>query len=283
MLIEIVMAALMSAAVPEDNQPPAMEVTVSGEGAPVLLIPGLASGADVWAETADRLDDQYEVHIVHFAGFAGLPPVEGPFLETRLAALTNYLAAEELDGVTVIGHSLGGFMATELALTAPARVEKVVSVDSLPFAGLLFLGAPTEEAARPAAAQFAEQLLAMDDATYAAQAKMTAASYTMKESRQAQIVSSTLASDRATVAAAMQVLMTTDLRDDLPRLDAELLIIYPWAEGGPYTADQTDAFYRAQFSGAPRLSAQRIDNARHFVMYDQPEAFFKALESFLAP
>ena len=46
-------------------------------------------------------------------------------------------------------------------------------------------------------------------------------------------------------------------------------------------AGAADGSYKASFAGAPHVTFVRVDNARHFVMYDQPAAFDAALDGFL--
>ena len=43
-----------------------------------------------------------------------------------------------------------------------------------------------------------------------------------------------------------------------------------------------DGLYRGAYEGLPGVVLQRIDGSYHFVMIDQPEAFAKALDTFLA-
>ena len=44
----------------------------------------------------------------------------------------------------------------------------------------------------------------------------------------------------------------------------------------------TDGIYQASFATLPGVELKRIDDAAHFVMFDQPDAFFAELDSFLA-
>ena len=60
----------------------AFKVTVTGKGQPVILIPGYSCSGDVWKETVDHLKDRYECHVLTLAGFAGVPAIDSPILET---------------------------------------------------------------------------------------------------------------------------------------------------------------------------------------------------------
>ncbi len=65
--------ATPSQAVPAPGE--RISVQVEGAGPDVILIPGLASSREVWAGLATTLRQQYRLHLVQVAGFAGSPAV----------------------------------------------------------------------------------------------------------------------------------------------------------------------------------------------------------------
>lgn len=280
----MVAVSFLALAVPpaSGSEPAAFNVEKSGDGRPVVFIPGLSSSGEVWTQLKGDLGDGYETHVVTLAGFAGVPPVEGSFMETRLAALKDYLEVEDMKDAVVIGHSLGGAMAMMLALEAPGRVGDVVIVDSVPFLAQFFLGAANAEGAKPGAGAIKAQLLQLTDEQYAAQQRQFAMTQARDKESQAKIVASSLASDRATVAEAMYELLTTDLRADVANIAAPMLVLYPWRAGGPFSAEQTDGAYAAQYGAAKTANLKRIDDSAHFIMFDQPEATAEAIRAFLA-
>src|SRR3954452_20806767 len=72
----------LKAAGPRDARGPAPFVArVSGSGPPMILIPGLANGGNVWDGTVAHFQGRYECHVVTLAGFAGQPAIGEPFLE----------------------------------------------------------------------------------------------------------------------------------------------------------------------------------------------------------
>src|SRR6185295_6334893 len=54
----------------------AFRVQVFGNGAPMILIPGMSSSGDVWKSTVIHYQDHYQCHVLTLAGFAGVPPVQ---------------------------------------------------------------------------------------------------------------------------------------------------------------------------------------------------------------
>ena len=94
------------------EEPTAFVVAVTGSGRPMILIPGISCGGNVWAATVNHFKDRYECHVLTLAGFAGQPPLGGePFLERVRDALIEYIRNKKLERPVIVGHSIGGFMA----------------------------------------------------------------------------------------------------------------------------------------------------------------------------
>jgi pimeloyl-ACP methyl ester carboxylesterase len=126
-------------------------VDEQGDGAPFLLLHG-GSGPDSMQPLATLLAARHDARVLSptHPGFglttrpAGLDDVHG--LAQLYAA---YLAELSLEHVTVIGNSVGGWVAVELALLSPERLRRVVLVDAVgvevpdhPVADLSGLSAP---------------------------------------------------------------------------------------------------------------------------------------------
>jgi pimeloyl-ACP methyl ester carboxylesterase len=112
-----------------------VEVTTTDQGAgrPVLLLHGGAGPQSVSA-FADRLAAERGVRVLTptHPGFAGTPRPEG--LRTIAALASVYAAlleALDLTDVVVVGNSIGGWTAAELALLHSPRVGALVLVDAV--------------------------------------------------------------------------------------------------------------------------------------------------------
>ena len=107
-------------------------VTQRGQGRPVLLLHG-GAGLDSVAGFAAGLAERYPVQVltpVH-PGFGGTPRPAGLDSARKLGELyRNLLDQLSLTGVTVVGSSVGGWIAAELALAAPDRVSQLVLLDA---------------------------------------------------------------------------------------------------------------------------------------------------------
>ncbi len=112
-----------------------VEVTVDdrGEGQAFLLLHGGAgpqSMAPFAAILAER--DQNRVLVPTHPGFGGTPRPDGLRSIAGLAATyVALLDALELDDVTVIGNSIGGWITSEMALLGSPRISGIVLVDAV--------------------------------------------------------------------------------------------------------------------------------------------------------
>lgn len=260
-----------------------LSVEVAGSGPDVILLPGYASSREVWRAEAERLAATHRVHLVQPAGFAGAPWVHGdtPFLEPLVEELARYVREAELERPAVIGHSMGGLTAVRLAQTVPEVVGRVMSVDSLPFFGALHGPQATVELLRPVADQTAQVLLSADEAAFRQAQTQVALGMARNEAARARMVEWSLASDRRALAAAIRDLMTTDARPGLAAMTTPVWAVYAADTDGGAPAAQADATWGREYADLPGVRLVRIDDARHFLMDDQPARFAEVVDDFL--
>jgi len=107
----------------------AIHYAVRGRGPALLLLPGLGLDLTVFDELADRLDGRFTCLGVDHRGAGGSDAPPGPYAIADLAAdAAAVLRAARIDGAVVLGHSLGGFVAQELALAEPGLVRGLALV-----------------------------------------------------------------------------------------------------------------------------------------------------------
>ena len=107
--------------------------TYGGKGAPVLLIHGLGSSGYIeWRFTMPGLARSHRVFAPDLPGFGRSQKPRARYgIRYFARVLDRYLEGRRLASAAVVGTSLGGRIALELALEYPERVRKLVLVNSL--------------------------------------------------------------------------------------------------------------------------------------------------------
>ena len=277
--------ALLLAGASQAAAPTAFTVEVTGQGSPVILIPGLASSGAVWQSTVARLCGPQagrQCHVLTLAGFAGVAPVDGDMLAQAEAQLAGYIAAQKLRQPAIIGHSLGGFLALKMAIDHPEHTGKLVIVDALPALGATQLPSITKEQLQAMSQQMQTAMRAQDAATASASQRRSVAGMATAPADVERIIGWGQRSDKDTVINAMGALMASDLRQDVARIASPTLVLGTWIaykDFAPRAAiEQT---FRSQYAQLPGARVEMADTARHFIMYDQPDWMFGRIEQFL--
>ncbi len=265
---------------------PSFEVRSVGSGPAILMIPGLSSGASTWDGTVDALKGRFRCITIGVAGFAGVAPVPGLTLEMVRDQLAGYIRSEHLQRPILMGHSLGGAIAMDLAARYPTLVGPVVVVDALPFMAEAWFEVPTLDAAKPFLAQMGAGMRAMSAAQWAAYQQSGATTRTMASSPadQKRLMEWGLASDQKTVTDTMLELLGEDLRGELKQIQTPVLVIGTWAglQSPGVTKESVKRLFLEQYAGVHDLDLVMADKERHFVMWDNPNWFEATLEGFLS-
>ncbi|WP_457418031.1 alpha/beta fold hydrolase [Roseateles sp. P5_E7] len=260
-----------------------LRVEVVGQGRPVVMIPGLNSAAGVWTETCAALQPGVQCHIVQLPGFAGAPAVAIENFQAGMRdRLLAYLDDRKLAQPVVIGHSLGGTLALQMAAEKPGRIERLVIVDSLPF--LAGIRGMTPEAARGVAAGMRQQMLGATKEQWEAGTRQGAGGMSRSPANAERVVAWGLASDRATTAQAMSELWGDDLRPLLPKITAPTLVLGAWAAFEPMgsTLASTQAIFEAQYAGLKGTKVVMSQRGYHFLMWDDADWLVGEIKGFLA-
>lgn len=130
----------------------------SGSGPPLLAIIGMSGTLLSWGEPfLGPLREHFEVIVYDHRGVGESSRMEAPFTTAELAGdAAGLLDALELDSVHVLGISMGGMVAQELALAGPERVRTLAL-------GCTYCGGEGSRLASPAVAvRLAESLRSGD-------------------------------------------------------------------------------------------------------------------------
>lgn len=115
-----------------------------GAGPSLVLVHGLGYARWGWEPVVDALAERFDVVLLDNRGIGESDAPPGPYTVSELAGdVLGVLDEAGVEHAHVVGTSLGGMVAQELALTAPGRVEKLVLVCTTPGGSS---AAPTPEA-----------------------------------------------------------------------------------------------------------------------------------------
>jgi pimeloyl-ACP methyl ester carboxylesterase len=249
----------------------------------VVLIPGMGSSREVYSAEAKLLAPNYRLHLVQTNGFAGAPAggnATGPILPGMVEEMHRYIVVGKMHPV-VIGHSLGGLLTLMLADAHPEDVAKILIVDSLPFYGMIFDPNATVEAVAPQAKMVRDQLAALPPNQFAAMMPSMVKSMVKDEAGATAVAAATIASDRTVLTNAMYEDLQTDIRPEMAKIKTPALLLYPYDATAEPDVAKIDAVYQLAYKSMPNVKLVRVDDSRHFIMYDQPAKFDAAVEGFL--
>ncbi len=104
---------------------------VRGDGDAVVLLHGFPFTHRIWDETAIALAGEYRVVAPDLRGMGASNGTAGPYLMEQLAGdLAALLDALGIERATIVGHSLGGYVALAFARMYDARVARLALVTS---------------------------------------------------------------------------------------------------------------------------------------------------------
>lgn len=104
----------------------------TGKGAPLLLLHGLGGSHDDWRMQVPEFADRYRVIVPDLRGFGASERREPFTIQQHARDLLAVLAALSIKHAHVVGISMGGAIAIELALRAPQAVCSLVLVNTAP-------------------------------------------------------------------------------------------------------------------------------------------------------
>jgi pimeloyl-ACP methyl ester carboxylesterase len=106
-------------------------ITLDVRGTSLLWLHG-AGGSDTWSPAQDALAASFTVWAPAHPGFAGTPlPAWVKDVHDLAFDYVDLLDAAGIEQPTVVGVSLGGWIATDLAVHRPDLVRRLVLVDAL--------------------------------------------------------------------------------------------------------------------------------------------------------
>jgi pimeloyl-ACP methyl ester carboxylesterase len=260
-------------------------VEAGSPGAPVaLFLHGLGASTATWAGPLAALAGDYHVIALDLLGFGYSDRVLTPTLTLRRRAAQVVGLLDHLGVVraTLVGHSLGGAVALQVACGHPARVERLVLVDAV--AGFDSKGrSPSPRLGavlrRTPLGPLLVGSLLYDDARAV---KLIGAAYADPARFTPERQAAYLAPRRVRGSAAGLLALTATRADDdldtcLAGIAAPTLIL--WGRQDRFVKPAYGAQLHARL---PHSRLELIEDCGHVPQEEQPEAFLALLRGFLA-
>ena len=106
--------------------------TFGQHGKPVIILHGLFGSLENWASQARALSAQFSVTAVDLRNHGRSPHRPEMGFSQMADDVVQLMDSMNIDTAHIIGHSMGGKTAMQLALDCPDRVDRLVVVDIAP-------------------------------------------------------------------------------------------------------------------------------------------------------
>jgi pimeloyl-ACP methyl ester carboxylesterase len=217
---------------------------------PAVFVHGHCCSSRHWAEARARLGEHTRLELLSLPGHDDVPlPSDRPL---DIAACAEHVLRETaaLHGPVLVGHSLGGMIGMQCLLDRPDAFSALVLVDAFPS-----LGMP-----EPFTRSYWE-----------------GSPPTLK----ARIVRQMMDRRKRLPATLWESIVAFDARPDLARLAAPVRGIYG-DRGEVDHAVLAKSLREFGLGAIPDLEIHTVEQAGHFVMLEQPEAFYACLAGVLS-
>ena len=104
----------------------------SGHGRPIVILHGLFGSLDNWLGVAPKLASNFRVFLLDLRNHGQSPHADAMSYPLMAGDVAEFLDAHQLASAVIMGHSLGGKVAMQFALTFPARTETLIVADMAP-------------------------------------------------------------------------------------------------------------------------------------------------------
>ncbi len=104
----------------------------SGQGIPLVILHGLFGSSDNWFTLAKTFFQHYKVYLVDQRNHGQSPHTEEFNYKLLTEDIENFLLSNAIADSIVIGHSMGGKAAMNIAVKRPDMISKLIVVDIVP-------------------------------------------------------------------------------------------------------------------------------------------------------
>jgi 3-oxoadipate enol-lactonase len=252
-----------------------IDVRVDGNGAStIVLLAGFPLAREIWDAVAERLAEEYRVVRPDLRGMGASSVAAGPYLmETLAGDVAAVFDALGLDRATIVGHSLGGYVALAFARIFSERLERMALVCSR-------VAADTSEQRR-AREELANRLDAAHDSQILADAYADRLLSQATKKNRADIVETVRAivkrTDPRGAAAMLRGMAMRGASDDVaPDIEFPVLVLAGGSDGVVPLEES-----RAMAQLFPRATFEAAQRSGHLPMLEEPDTTYSVLVSWL--
>ncbi len=255
-LAALILASSLAAAWPAE-----VAFKKEGKGPGVVLIHGFGGNRGVWSEQVARMKKDHTVLAIDLPGHgdSAAPPVKDGAvdLDAVAAEIVALMRKQKVAPAVVVGHSTGGSVAVRVALADPAAVKGLVLVDAI----LAPAEAAREEAFMKRLDTEAPQVLGEFFGGLASD-----------EAQKARALRDALKVNPAT----LKAYRASRISDTVGERAAGVSVPVAFFTSSaliPDPAREKEALQRLGLARFPKLTVSYFVNAKHWIMWDEPDTF----------
>ena len=270
--------------------------SVVGKGPiPVVIIAELGCDENTYADFADRNADKFTTYTLVLPGTR---PDTRPFALDRgqvrdplywinaIDSIAAYIQEKKIEKPLIIGHGFAGTAAYMMAVKYPELARGYVIVNALPAPPVGETGnIPAKEMRAADVDKYQRQVvLGMDQNAWRNRARQNIPSQTTSDKRSGALINTISESPASVARRYILESLYMDLRDDLARTKAPLLVFGSLA---PWLGDRDRDLIRASFQNigfvCPSAQVVLLEKTPQWFLLDDPEKFDPVVLKFAQP
>jgi|TARA_B110000967_G_C18892189_1_gene568178 esterase len=249
----------------------------SENGAPVLVLHGLFGSLSNWGWHCKQLAQQYAVYGVDLRNHGDSPHSDQLDYQVMAEDVRQLIVRLGLESCCIVGHSMGGKVAMQLALSFPDLIEKLVIVDIAPVSY-------PEDADGHMNVLAAMDAVKLGEIKSRTQAEVTIEDYIPQEATRKFLLTNLVRNKEGSFEWRLD---KDSIRKNYANLRAELIatmsflkpVLFIKGSLSPYIKPEHEAQIKELF---PAASVKLLMDAGHWLHAEKPQALQKILLKFLS-
>ena len=239
---------------------PELAFKKEGKGPGVVLIHGFGGNREAWSEISKRLKKDHTVLALDLPGHgdSATPPLkEGAAdLDAIASEIAQLIRKQKIEPVILVGHSLGGAIAARVALVDPKGVSGVILVDSTL--------APIPKA-------FTDTLEKALDTNASAALENFFAGLCKGEAQKLRLLKDAMKVPIPVLKAYLRALGSDSLGTRASAIQVPVTLFASTVLPDP--TKEKESLKQLGMDGIPKLNVAYFVDARHWIMWDDPDTF----------